>query len=197
MVTWSRQITKQKDQIHMHPIEIIRCLIISISIIIAITLLYQEKQSKIVPAPTLPWVKRKVLSLFKEFLNQGCTGKIAELGCGWGGITTSLAKQYPKAEIHGYEISYIPYLFTKIRCLRFGKRVKIYNKDIFKQDMSQYNGIFLYLSPKLISKLKPHIEKCAKDTIVVSNGFVIPDWNPIKKLETNIGVHIPIFCYKT
>ena len=164
-------------------------------ILFAAILLFHGKKARIVPAPTLGWVKKKVQQLFAEHLTQSHAQNIAELGCGWGGITMALARQYPDAHIDGYELSLFPYLVSKLRALRFGGRVHIYHHDFFNEDMAEYQGIFCYLSPQIMTELIPHLEKCAKGTVIVSNAFAIKDWPITKSYETHIGVTIPIYCY--
>jgi precorrin-6B methylase 2 len=175
--------------------EIIYCLIVIATMFVASTILYQEKKTRIVPAPSLPWSRKKILGLFKDNIPLDSTDKIAELGCGWGGISMALAKQYPNAEIHGFEISFFPYIISKIRALKYGRRVQVHYKNIFKEDLNIYKGIFIYLSPKLLLSLSADLNALPKGTIVISNAFPILEWTPIQTAHTNIGVKIPIFCY--
>ncbi|MCP4392893.1 MAG: hypothetical protein GY804_01275 [Alphaproteobacteria bacterium] len=58
---------------------------------------------------------------------------ILEIGSGWGGMTRMAAKSFPDKKIISYEISLVPYLFTRIVFLIFPcKNVELHYGDAFK-----------------------------------------------------------------
>lgn len=164
--------------------------------VFTIILVYQIKRAKIVSAPTLPWVSKNVLAQLSPLLPPDFKGHIAELGSGWGSMTRALAKAYPQARIDGFEISWIPYLVSKLATSGFKNRIRIFDRDFFQEDLSSYQVVYCYLSPELMRDLKPRLEKCARGTLIISNAFPIPDWTPVTSSTTHIGVQIPVFCYR-
>ncbi|HEY4831944.1 MAG TPA: SAM-dependent methyltransferase, partial [Waddliaceae bacterium] len=76
---------------------------------------------------------RKAKILLLGAIPPNHAGKIIELGSGWGTLLFPLAKQHPHSMIIGYELSPIPYLFSKLRhYLEPMPNIKIYRKDFFQ-----------------------------------------------------------------
>ncbi|MCD8497929.1 MAG: class I SAM-dependent methyltransferase [Alphaproteobacteria bacterium] len=164
-----------------------------IFVLIGVSLYYDHKL-KIPPAPTLPWVRRKILKALKKHLTKDNVF-IVELGSGWGGLSTSIARNFSKAGVRGFELSPFPYWFSK---LREGKRVRFTRADIFDQDLSEYDAVVYYLSPVVAERLSAKFQAELKPgTIIVSNAFQLPGFEPVEVLETRIGVRIKIYVYRT
>ncbi len=62
-------------------------------------------------------------------------------------------------------------IIAKIKSV-FYKNIKIKKKDIFKEDISDADIVFLYLFPNVMKKLELKLTKeCKKWTIIISNWF--------------------------
>ena len=96
-------------------IEVIYLIVVLSLIIMTIINMYYEKKAGICPAPTLPWVKSKMINALIKYTDNNKDYKISELGCGWGGIIKTLTRKFPNSRINGYEISFFPYYISKIR----------------------------------------------------------------------------------
>lgn len=161
--------------------------------LIAVSLYYDHKL-RIPPAPTLPWVRTRILKALKTHLKNDKVF-IAELGSGWGGLSASISRAFPKAGLQGFELSPFPYWFSK---LRESKKIRFTRSDIFDQDLSEYDAIVYYLSPVVADRLSVKFKAELKPaTLIVSNAFHLPGFDPVEILETNIGVKIRIYVYKT
>lgn len=177
--------------------EIMQSIFLSLGLVLCISLFVMTEASRVVPGPTMPWIKRRVIFIFSNMLSQSPSPqKLGELGCGWGGMTIALAKKYPEAIIEGYEISPLPYVISKLRALPYKGRIKIYRKNFLKIDMSQFQGIYCYLIPAIMTDLKSCFEKCKKGTIIISTGFPIPTLVPVSVDTVKCGVKAPIYCYQ-
>jgi SAM-dependent methyltransferase len=105
---------------------------------------------------------------------------IYDLGCGDGRFLF-LAEQ-KKLEAVGYELALYPYLKAIINKFFKSSRVVIKNKDFFKQDLSNADAIFIFLTASVMQKIGDKLKTNLKpNTLVVSYGFAIPGW-PIKKI---------------
>lgn len=133
------------------------------------------------PTPTLPHVKRAALSLMPANPTH-----IAELGSGWGGVTRAIARKYPTAQITAYELSYLPYLFSKLTA---PKGVSVLRADFMKADLSKYDMLYAYLTPTHMQALKPHVKS---GSVIVSAAFAIDGWTPDAQVKTGIT---PIYRY--
>ncbi len=177
-------------------IETISGLVLILFLIMAFISMGYEKTARISPTPTLPWVRKAILSTLKEHMDRGKVYKFAELGCGWGGINLVLAKNFPKSSIVGYEISFFPWIFSKIRAFLSFQDIKIINKSFFDEDLSGFDAVICYLSPWHMEKLKAQLTGLRAGSLVVSNAFAIPGWEPIQILHTDVFIKIPIYVYR-
>ncbi len=173
---------------------IFAAILLSLMIIIA-TCLYYERIAGISPTPSLPWVKSKIIDSVKNRMNVDGKYEIAELGSGWGGMSSSLADAFPKSIVRGFEISFFPYWFSVIRHLRFGNRVSSSNNCFFKEDISRFDLVVCYLSNQHMADLRPQLKKMKKGSIIISNGFAIPEWKEDEIIIAQKGIEIKIFIY--
>ncbi len=170
-------------------------LLLSFFAVIAVSMLY-ELRAHISPTPVLPWVRRAAMRMIKNNITDASVLRVADLGCGWGGMTTRLARAYPAAHIIGYEMSPAPYLISKLRGAFFGKRIDTLPTDFFKADLSGFDVVFCYLSPAHMEKLKPQLAALKKGSLVVTCSFPIVGWIPLETINVWSLVQIPINIYR-
>lgn len=136
----------------------------------------------------------KALEAIGQMIPENFNGKIADIGSGWGSMAVFLAEKFPKSEIVGFEISYLPFLVSKMRSQ---KNVKFYHEDFFKEDLGRYNIIVCYLYPAAMERLKPKLEnELAEGTSVISNTFAIPGWKPAKTVELADIYRTKVYLYQ-
>jgi 16S rRNA A1518/A1519 N6-dimethyltransferase RsmA/KsgA/DIM1 with predicted DNA glycosylase/AP lyase activity len=118
------------------------------------------------------------------------TDIVYDLGSGLGGLVFKSAK-YSKKSI-GIEYDFLRYLISKIRSPFFRqKNVHFLRADLFQQDISDANVIFLFLKQKTNQKLKNKLQRLKKGTRVVSNIWTFEDWKPVKSdKKTNVYLYI-------
>ncbi len=180
----------------MTGIEIVSGLILVSFLIVCLTSMFYERRARISPAPTLPWVRKAIIQELKTRLDTAKPYKFAELGCGWGGINLVLAKNFSESSVIGYEISLFPWIFSKIRAILSFKDIKIVRKSFFEDDLSGFDAVICYLSPWHMEKLKPQLAKLKSGSLIISNAFAIPDWEPLKIMHTDVFMKIPIYVYQ-
>ncbi|MFN0065182.1 MAG: hypothetical protein ACKVOH_02975 [Chlamydiales bacterium] len=131
---------------------------------------------------------KKAITQMLAFLPEHRTN-VVDLGSGWGGVLRAVPKGYRKK---GYEISPIPYLWSKLRGL------PVEWKDFFSLSLSEADVIFCYLCPEVMKKLEPKLKReLAKGVIVISNTFAIPGWKPVQVVELDDLYRSQIFFYLT
>lgn len=168
--------------------------LIAFLIVILVSLFY-EGRLRISPTPTLPWVRKKIISALTDRLESKKTYKMAELGCGWGGINLQLAKNFTNSSISGYEMSIFPFISSWIRAFFATKMIKIRKSSFFDADLSDFDVIICYLSPWHMGELKPQLAGLRPGSLIISNAFTIPGWYPVETLHTHVGIKIPIYIY--
>jgi len=115
---------------------------------------------------------------------------VYDLGCGDGRILIYLSKLNSKAKYIGVENSAFPILLARFGAYlnrkKGGEKVKIINKDFFKQDLSDATHIFTYLYPGIMDELLPKFEKEFKPgTRLVSLSFKFAGKNYTKEIDLN------------
>ena len=106
-----------------------------------------------------------------------------------------LARDFPNSTVSGYEISYFPYIFSKIRAKFSSNQIKILNSSFFDADLSGFDAVICYLSPWHMNELKAQLAGLKPESLIISNAFAIPDWQEVETLHTHVGMKIPIYIY--
>lgn len=129
-------------------------------------------------APWLPVFKRDIKRII-EFSDIKKGEKVFDLGCGDGRVLIGLANNTMAEYLIGYEISFLFYVWSKLRILFLGlsKKVDVIFGDFLMRDLSSADVIFCFLTPMAMKKLKPKFEKeLKKGTRIISYSFSIPGW---------------------
>ena len=130
-------------------------------------------------APFVPIPKDTEDEIIKNLgLNSG--NVLYDLGCGDARILIRTLEKYPDLKAVGIEIAFWPYLLAKFKTRKY-KNIEIKRENIFKTDISRATHIFLYLYPKVISRLFARIrEQCRSGTTVMSCDFELDGVTPTK-----------------
>lgn len=158
--------------------------------------LWHERRTKISPVPVLPWVYGQVIRALEGIVDPGKPINIADLGSGWGGPLKKMARQFPNAQVTGYELSPWPFVISRLRTCFMRRRIRILQQDFFDTDLAQYDLIFCYLSPYHMEQLKPHLQTMKPGSIIVSCSFEIPDWTAVRCDTVRSFVEIPVYVYR-
>jgi SAM-dependent methyltransferase len=114
--------------------------------------------------------------------------KVYDLGAGDGKIAIAAAKEFGATAVG---IEYNPDMAKLGQCYAeaagVADKVKIIQGDIFETDFSDATVITLYLLPSLNLKLRPTILKMKPGTRVVSHSFLMDDWEPDERSQTQDG----------
>lgn len=103
---------------------------------------------------------------------------VYDLGSGFGGLVLKASKKAKKAV--GIEYDSLRYLISRTR--GFGrKNAAFIHGDMFKENISDANIVFLFLKQKTNQLLKPKLSKLKKGTKIISNIWTFENWKPIKQ----------------
>lgn len=126
------------------------------------------------------------------------TGPIYDLGSGWGSLVIRLAKTYPERQVVGYELSFFPYLVSKIikRILRLNN-LALYREDFLKVDLKDASVLTCYLIPALMNKIKHKIKHESGELhFIISNNFSLPTYQASKVIQLNDFYKSPVYLYQ-
>ncbi len=158
-------------------------------------LFWQEKQAGVPAMPTMPWVRRAIFAEIKRLNIK--PRQIAELGSGWGTMVFALHRLFPQARITGYEISLLPYLYSRVKLLCFPKTLRIHRQDFMNADLRGCDLVFCYLKPDHIERLKAKFkDELQPGTWIISNGFAIQGWTPEHEITIKAGIRITAYFYR-
>lgn len=169
---------------------------VPIGILVAVLLILgSAAYAGLLAAPWVPVFKRDIGRIIRLVALRD--GEVAvDLGCGDGRIVVALANN-SHASVVGYEISFVPYLWSKLRVLLHGlsRRVDIRFADFLSRDLGQANAIFCFLTPMAMKKLAPKFARELRPgTRIVSYSFRLPGWEPMA-VDRPDERSIPIFTY--
>ncbi len=147
-------------------------------------------QAGITPMPSSPKALQAIGTLIPEHFE----GKVVDLGSGWGDLALFLAKKFPESTVTGYEMSYVPYLVSKMRAK---SNLNFFYSDFFNKNLKPFNVVVCYLYPAGMERLKLKLEKeLLNGTLVISNTFAVPGWTPIQIVELTDLYRTKIYLYR-
>ncbi len=128
------------------------------------------------PVPTTPRVRATMMALVPDDFR----GIIYELGAGWGGLAFSLARRFPDCRIVAYELSPLPWAFTRLRQVAFPcPNLTVRRADYRRVSLTPASLVMCYLFPAGMARLRGKFEaELATGTLIVSNTFAVPGWRP-------------------
>lgn len=123
---------------------------------------------------------------------------MVDLGSGWGTLVTALAKRYPDRQVIGYELSFVPWLFSSIRKTVSGlDNLKLYRSDFLNADLSAASVLTCYLFPGGMVSLEEKLERDnIRDVLIVSSTFALPSSEPVKVIRVKDMYSTPVYLYR-
>ena len=142
-------------------------------------------------APWFPTWSRDI-GRFLELAQIKPGQKFYDLGCGDGKLVFAAAGAGANAV--GFEISLLPYLIALSRSF-YVKNTKILFKDFWKQNLSDADVVYIFLTPKFNPKAKEKLEKeLRRGAKVIAYTWPIEGWQALK--EDHVPGQPPIYLYE-
>jgi hypothetical protein len=121
--------------------------------------------------------------------------RVIDVGSGLGGFTLHLARVRPDAECAGIELAPLPYLYSRWRARFTGSAARFIRGDYEKIHFGDYDLVFAYLSPAVMSGLFDKARREMKvGSLLVSYEFNISGFKPDKTIFTTEGAP-PLFVW--
>ena len=139
-------------------------------------------------APFLPTMKKQRQAAL-DLLDLKPGQVFVDLGSGDGSLLVLAAQHDLKAV--GYEINPFLWAYSWLRTRRFGRRVRVKFKSFWRADLSQADGVFVFLITHHMERFDKYLKQQAtlrlgsgqeKPLRVVSHAFKIPGQTHAKKL---------------
>src|SRR3989338_4130497 len=131
-------------------------------------------------APYVPTKITRIKKLFKKLLLKNKV--FYELGSGDGRVVLEATRMGSFA--FGIEQSWIRILYSRWKAYRQNlPNAKFIHGDIFKQNLSNADLVFIFLLPKGVEKLEPKLKRqLKKEAVVITQTFHFKNWKPYKKI---------------
>jgi hypothetical protein len=146
------------------------------------------------PLPSSPAVKLAILAALPDKLE----GTVYDLGSGWGGMAFALARRYQGCRVIGFEVSPLPWVFSRLRLLlQPTPNLYFHFKSFHKVSQEDAVLVVCYLGPRAMEKLKLKLEAELKpDTLLLSIFFCVPDWRPASEHMVPDMHKTPVYMYR-
>ena len=111
---------------------------------------------------------------------------VLDLGSGDGRVPIHAAKHFGARAV-GVELedNLIRVSNEAARASGVADRVRFIRQDLFDTDLSQASVITLYISPGVMTRLKPRLLALKPGTRIVSHQFTLDDWEPDESVRTD------------
>ncbi|MFA7319649.1 MAG: 50S ribosomal protein L11 methyltransferase [Parcubacteria group bacterium] len=153
-------------------------------IIIVLALVVPTVYAFHVGAPILFTPKSSIRQAL-EFCEVKKGRKFYDLGCGTGRNVIVAAKEFNLDSV-GLELSPILFLISRMNLSLSRVPAEIRLKNMYKVDLSQADVVCCFLTPKAMRKLAPKFERELKSGAkIISYCFRLPDWEPLKIIDTD------------
>ncbi|OSM05123.1 methyltransferase [Magnetofaba australis] len=150
-------------------------------------------------APPMPSNGRMRRALL-EVLPRAMSGRVVELGSGWGGLAWRLARLYPAVAVVGVECSELPWLVSWLRLKltwRRPKHLQFLYGDFFAQDLTDAQLVVCYLNPETMSRLRPKLmAELRPGAYVACIGFALPEIPPMAVRHLDDWMQTKIYLYQ-
>lgn len=121
---------------------------------------------------------------------------VIDLGAGWGGVLTGLARCRPEMRFVGIENSPLSWLVGKLRCLPL-RNLQWHWGNFWEVDLGDFEVVYAFLSPAPMPNLWE--KACAEmrpGAMLISNSFVVPDVAPVQVLGNSSLGERQLFVYR-
>ena len=125
-------------------------------------------------APYVPTPSKVVRKMIK-FADLEGTETIYDLGAGDARLLIESKNLFPKIVAKGFELSPLVFLLGKLRIWKSGHAITFRMQNIFRQNVSDADCIFLYLMPGAMKTLEDMFaDQLQPGTKIISHAFRFP-----------------------
>lgn len=145
-----------------------------------------------------PMFSSKTVSLYlNNEIKKLDKNTIIDLGSGWGTLLLYLALKNPDKKFIGYELSPIPFYFSKLLAFLFkSKNLYFYKQNFLDVKFKTDTLYIVYLFPEGMDKIEDKIKKeDIKPDLLISNTFSFKKIKDTKKVELNDILKTPVYFY--
>jgi len=113
--------------------------------------------------------------------------RVIDVGSGLGGFVLELQRKRPESRFEGIELAPLPWLYSYLRAKAAGSRARFIRGDYDHLDFGDYDAVFAYLSPAVMTGLYLKAAREMKPgSTLFSYEFVIASQPPSRIVTLNM-----------
>lgn len=154
--------------------------VIGIVFLLGLSILWSTLTTGISPMMSSRKARLAMLDALDSAIDLPVKKPIVDLGSGWGTLVIATAKKYPQQQVIGYELSWLPWLFSVLwkYCLGL-KNLTLYRKDFNQTDLNNASVLYCYLFSSAMQSLEVKLTRERHHSVfVISNTFALPSFQP-------------------
>ncbi|MBL90553.1 MAG: SAM-dependent methyltransferase [Myxococcales bacterium] len=156
-------------------------------------ILVDTLRSGISPMPSSRKAQKAMLSLMPESIN----GPVYELGSGWGQLALAVSHKFNSVPVIGYEMAVVPWCISRLWLfVSRNSNVTFRRADFRHRELGDAQMIVCYLFPGAMTHLAQQLkQELQPGSVIISNTFRLPGWEPEKVLELDDMHRSQIYRY--
>lgn len=167
-------------------------LLLLLALMAVLSIVWSTLRTGIPPMMSNRQARRQMLALI---LPQQA-GDIIDLGSGWGTLLITAARQHPYRQVIGYELSWLPWLVSRLRT-RHLPNVHVYRCNFIEADFSKADTLLCYLMPKGMQALAKKLDQDdVHGLTIISNTFVLPNACAQQTKQLTDLYRSPVYVYE-
>jgi hypothetical protein len=164
----------------------------AVTLLLAGSIVWTTLRVGISPVPSSAKATRAILDLIPNNAGE----HITELGSGWGGLARAVTSQRPEAHVVAYELSLLPWTWSIGVARLMGRReIDFVRRDFFDADLGDTDVVLCYLFPGAMERLAERLTHLKAGSIIISNTFRLPGWEPDKVVELDDLYRTRVYRY--
>jgi hypothetical protein len=133
--------------------------------------------------PFLPHHPEVAERIAKE-IELGPDGVFYCLGYDDSGLLSAIEKKFPGRTLIGVDIGGFGHMFSRLQSFLKGSKVKIVHSSYYRTDLRRASVVFCHLTPEELREMCKKLKlEPPTDSIVVSDGFIVPYMEPVKVIS--------------
>jgi len=132
-----------------------------------------------------------------DILPQDRPVRFIDVGCGFGGVVSTVGRERPTRECLGLETAWLPYMVSRLRCALSPNHVTVARRDLWQHDLSEADVVYAYLSPVPMARLwRKVVAEMQPGTLFISNSFEVPGVEPSARFEIDDATRSVLHVYR-
>ena len=170
----------------------------SLSLLALMSILYSTLRTSVPPMPSSGRSRRALLACLSDTVPDEPAITLVDLGSGWGSLVIPMAKRFPQHRIEGYELSWLPWLCSRLlKAVWRLDNLTLYRCDFNQVDLQHAQVLVCYLNPTQMVCLSqrftaPH----GPVGTLFSVGFALPGARAERTVRVNELYNTPIYEYR-